>query len=1036
MKRLIKLLIILFSLINPYMIIADETYTITASFVDSSGVSIKEDEIEVFEKDEEVSWFIDDIDDTKWNIEYDPILSLTRKDNGYLVEATKIESNLTITFILKDKGEYRINRYFQNIDNDSYTLETIINTGAYNSIIPTEEDLIKIEGFTIVDYNTSEISFNGENEVDIYYDRNSYIVTIDTNKDEEEKTVIVRYDDDLCFLINPFKPGYKFVGWCLDESLNEVIDVSNYHVKNDVKIYAKYVESLEQSSVRVIYWLENADDENYSYLTSKNYKANIGDTFKIDNDISLIDLHTHGLYCYGVSSFNPVEVDDYVIEHLKRLKNGIEDGYIYLFNDKGSEGEGKQYLLRYEDNWYLSSEDNVSDKYIDSTIGLEGIGYAFDSFYKFEAIKTCDSLYIYKYSDEITVSGNNDIVNVYLDREEFTFKFGDSRRWPNDKYGTIKAKWGQNIYNEYLAICKKAFGQSAISGSFSIANGANNIYVRVLVTMGTSNTDFYKNGYPGNKTLHYWLMNDDLSTYDNKYNSYWNNRNSTSIEDYIEIEGYTINYDKSTPVGEKIDNGGNIYYDRKEYNIEIYDGNKLVDTYSAYYGQSLDFLKTYNPNNSDLHKSFIGFKNNIKDETLVDLNNLKMPSSNLTLYITYSTIDHKVEIYTDDTYTSYLTDPIYVKHSDSISELPIIDSSNFIGYFYNDNGKQRQYLLHTAVIKDLKLYPKFINDSYKTYKVNFKLDDSDVAKPFIGSANINETIEISAKTLQELYPEYRDIVYPCIDKLSFKVKDNTEQTINYKYVDVSYRVKYIDSFTNTSLIEDKVVEHYGKNNVTENFIDIENFIIEDYHIKTMMLKDGVENEIVFKYHFDPNKATVVINEYIVSKDQSIIPLDNQIVKIVDKNSEFTYELKNYELNKKKTIESNNYEIVCSDKKITKNIKDENVIINIYYYEKLDTSKINIKVNGLENNDSIILKIIDTESNEETYISIDDNKDILFENNKKYLIEEVNWSKDYYHTRSLEVSFDSDDKITINKRKFNVRSYNYETHIINRFGDSP
>lgn len=64
---------------------------------------------------------------------------------------------------------------------------------------------------------------------------------------------------------NPTKPGYEFAGWYTDESLSHVADFAQ--IKESTILYAGWTEQTDVKYT-VIYKVENADDNEYSYLKS------------------------------------------------------------------------------------------------------------------------------------------------------------------------------------------------------------------------------------------------------------------------------------------------------------------------------------------------------------------------------------------------------------------------------------------------------------------------------------------------------------------------------------------------------------------------------------------------------------------------------------------------------------------------------------------------------------------------------------------------------------------------------------------------
>lgn len=73
----------------------------------------------------------------------------------------------------------------------------------------------------------------------------------------------------------PTKPGYTFDGWYTDEGLTKVADFGS--ITASTTLYAKWKET-GNTSYTVIHWLENADDDGYSYKESETKTGTTGRT--------------------------------------------------------------------------------------------------------------------------------------------------------------------------------------------------------------------------------------------------------------------------------------------------------------------------------------------------------------------------------------------------------------------------------------------------------------------------------------------------------------------------------------------------------------------------------------------------------------------------------------------------------------------------------------------------------------------------------------------------------------------------------------
>lgn len=174
---------------------------------------------------------------------------------------------------------YMVKYYEQNLHNDEYVLAgTTILQGLAESPVGGGLDPER-EGFTPLYYDPNQkINGDGSAEVDIYYDRNYYLVDFDLDADEAYGATpyYVRYNAQV-MLPNPTRPGYTFDEWKLDrvytilkdESVEEITGAAQTEpydqktagklitVQHNVDYSAKWEEST--TSYTIAYWLEDPE---------------------------------------------------------------------------------------------------------------------------------------------------------------------------------------------------------------------------------------------------------------------------------------------------------------------------------------------------------------------------------------------------------------------------------------------------------------------------------------------------------------------------------------------------------------------------------------------------------------------------------------------------------------------------------------------------------------------------------------------------------------------------------------------------------
>lgn len=144
--------------------------------------------------------------------------------------------------------DYIVEHYQQNDDLETYTLIKTENlTGIADKI--TAATALPYKGFTARPFKQKYISEYGTTVVEIYYDRNEYTVTFDSNNGTEDTaTQIFYYGVPQNLNENVFSyPGYTFIGWGLSKTdgvvyANQAKFCGEYTA--GITLYAKWVSGI------------------------------------------------------------------------------------------------------------------------------------------------------------------------------------------------------------------------------------------------------------------------------------------------------------------------------------------------------------------------------------------------------------------------------------------------------------------------------------------------------------------------------------------------------------------------------------------------------------------------------------------------------------------------------------------------------------------------------------------------------------------------------------------------------------------------
>ena len=224
-----------------------------------------------------------------------------------IVFSEQKEDKEIIVYYLPEEVSITVNHHFQNLDDDNYSLETTEFLKGLSDYAISDKSVYRVDdanktpldnlylpesqstGFTGLYYDKETcISASGDTIIDIYYDRNYYLINfdlklLDGNEAYGVMPLYVRYNTTLA-LPNPTAPGYSFTGWELISVYNSVEDPDTLEIDKteveDQDIRLTYVNTamltirhnlvykstweVALTSYTVIYWLENADNNEFT----------------------------------------------------------------------------------------------------------------------------------------------------------------------------------------------------------------------------------------------------------------------------------------------------------------------------------------------------------------------------------------------------------------------------------------------------------------------------------------------------------------------------------------------------------------------------------------------------------------------------------------------------------------------------------------------------------------------------------------------------------------------------------------------------
>lgn len=848
-------------------------------------------------------------------------------------DISKDESK-TVIYYPSDVG-FNVNHNLQNADNDGYTLDKTVHhpglTGA--QVGNTLEEANTYKGFIPLLYDaTSEIAPDGSTVVDVYYDREYFLMNFDLDGGYGVEPIYARYGATIKDIGTPQKTGYTFAGWETLDGTPVEHPLTNMPL-NGISYKAKWTIG-DSAKVTVVVWGENPDDEGYSFYKNAEITATPGEKLKLDNlqgklicgkeehthssscGLNCLQ-HTHDLACYGFSAdAKSAAPSNEALKYFAQLSGGVQDGYIYYFDDNGYNGQGDVYYLRLNGKYYQYESKPTSNigNQVGSRISCdEGWFHDTDYFYKYEvkcththtdACYNCDltehthtsacyyntsfmdnpELWKMVRSDEITVAADGtSIMNVYYDRVEFTMHFR-KKNSNKDDYGAITEKWGANIQARFKQKC-----DDAGTSNWSENTNAGSPWTSYMDIMPTKDMTFYAyTKGSGTSTAYYYV--EGLDGKDELF--YENTSNGTgytvTVEEFIEIKGFTFNAERSAKVGDSF-NGAKFYYTRNSYQLTFFNRTEeLTDkTQTVKYEAPLKGYDFVPPYPSDLEANAYDFAGwyttaGCFDGSEANLDTMTMPASNVILYAKWTPKFHTVKTYLTeialkDAPESPLNTWNQVSHGTAVKNPPTTPENgqyDFVGWFYRDDaGNEKAFDFSMPVNRDLNLYAKWRSNTTVEYKIRYVLKDTEteIAPATTGSALAGSTKTFVAKTGDLLNEGYKTKYYPTVPAAYIELNINGGNEYKFEYVkldSISYTVRYLDVETREPVVgtdgnvaADKNVTT-DKAVVTENFKRVPGYMPDAYQKQLVLSANTEKNVLIFWYAKDTLHAPVQIIHWV------------------------------------------------------------------------------------------------------------------------------------------------------------------------------
>lgn len=715
-----------------------------------------------------------------------------------------IDDHVTITVTYQPvEVDFTVKHYQQNVNDDKYILAETEPKKAFTESQVGDKLAKEYNGFTALLYDTTtKVAADGSTVVEIYYDRNYYLMSFNLNGGFGVEPIYARFGAAL-EVGTPTKPGYTFSGW--EPQVPATVPAENTTHK------AKWTPG--ESGFTVVFWYENANDNGYSVAgTYKPADVKPG-TEKKSGD-------------YKNQNFTGRDTKHFTYNAAKAETVTVK-------------GDGSTVLnVYYTRNTYtLKFRVLNCDKWLFHTHS--------DSCYK--VIKTITAKYQADIHGNFPIKDGNDTIWWKVPQGTETYGNSDEQRY----LGSIDTMPGENITFEkndsesgakiyyYVETINGAAGDTAYKGrnykqykviDLDYSESTSLTYREEFhpitgFTQGDSNPYLPKDGsvrMQKNNYLYYTR---------NSYNLKFYNYNA-----YVDGKGGSVQYE--APLSS--------HYFEPEYpanlekNAYVFDG--WYTTAGCYEGSKAD-LNTMTMPASDviLYAKWVPKTHTVKAYQTKDA----LENGEDALH-TYDNVPHGTAV-------------------PSTPGDPVNGAYVFVGWFYEENGVEKAFDFSMPVIKDLNLYAKWSSNTLVTYTIKYKLKDgTEVAPMTTGSALAGTTKTFEAKGGEELNEGYQTGFFPETNShsIDMQVEGGNEFTFVYVAKDkVNYTVKYLEKDTNKVLHDEKTAETTHAI-ITEKFEQIKGYAPDAYQKRLVLSATEEENVIIFWYTEDNIHAPVHVIHWL------------------------------------------------------------------------------------------------------------------------------------------------------------------------------
>lgn len=582
---------------------------------------------------------------------YLPYVNETQQ-NSIDLNYTAIDKDYTYNVVYKPTNvDYTVIHYQQNLNDDNYTeVERENKQGLTNSTVP--EVANTYDGFYALLYERPNIAADGSTVVEIYYDRYYYLMNFDLDGGYGVEPIYARYGAPIGDVGTPAKAGYTFAGWSLDGTTVVTLPKT---MPAENRTYKAVWTADDTAKVTVVFWGENADDEEYSYIKSQQINVKPGTEFTYDESGSLIcalEVHEHGrdcfncshyvshsltLSCYGLENAQPVDPNNYgdkdARTHFedkcdntswfeytcKGLKQYLKDGSVCQYKDGTDWGYDYYYFLYLNGQYYKITQEQYNSW---KTTKGKSVDHGRDTYYVYEG-KTdicthvhTDTCYTctkteHTHTSDCYMSGagldsnlwkfvESDTVTVAADGSSVVNVYYDRVEKTltfkynySNRYGYQSTETITAKWGSDISEQYKKIAANAGSTFWSAKTNGDGPYTNYFGIMPQTSATYYNTGTTGDEgTMTYWGQDLNGNYTVKLFEVTGVGGYGVTDEDRYEFQGYT--YHHGTSNGSDCE-GAAFYYTRNSYTLTFNDGYNDVKKESVKYEAPLSTYSSYVP---------------------------------------------------------------------------------------------------------------------------------------------------------------------------------------------------------------------------------------------------------------------------------------------------------------------------------------------------------------------------------------------------------------------------------------------------------